>query len=300
MAESELPGRPSGPTPAFFQDPSMPRSVFFAAFAALSLSACAAEPGNAATARVAAPAKPAATAPAKPAAAKPGIGDDVIRAAVAKAIPGVKIDQIKPSSIPGYREVSISGRVVYVSLDGQYLLQGSLIRLADRTNLTDASEAVLRKSVLASANRDRRIVFPAANPRYRVTVFTDIDCGFCRKLHSEMAGLNAAGITVEYLFFPRAGINSDSYDKAVSVWCARDQRKALTDAKAERPVPEKTCANPIAADFELGRRVGVDGTPAIYLDDGTQIGGYLAPKEMLEKLQAHAAEKGTAAKLAGQ
>jgi thiol:disulfide interchange protein DsbC len=284
----------------------MPRSLFFAVLAALSLSACAAEPGNAPAARAASSAKPAATAKApallaKPAAtAKAAPGEAAIRAAVAKAIPGVKIDRIAPSPLPGFREVALNGRVVYVSDDGQLLVQGSLIRLADRHNLTDASEAVLRRGVLAAVGSDRRIEFPAARPLHRVTVFTDIDCGFCRKLHSQIAAYNAAGITVDYLFFPRAGIHSESYDKAVSVWCARDQRQALTDAKLDHPITKRTCANPVAADFELGQRVGVDGTPAIYLDDGTQIGGYLSPEEMLAALQRHAAEAAVAVpKLAG-
>ena len=285
----------------------MPRFLALAVLAALSLTACAAEPGNASTARTAA-AKPAGAAakvpvmlirpataavtaaPAAPA-GKVAPGDAAIRASVAKAIPGVKIDRIQPSPIPGYREVSLSGRIVYVSDDGKNLLQGSLVRLADRVNLTDESEAVLRRGVLASAGKGQRIVFPAAKERYRVTVFTDIDCGFCRKLHAEMPKYNAAGVTVEYLFFPRTGINSESYDKAVSVWCARDQRQALTDAKADRPVPKRTCSNPVAADFELGQRAGVDGTPAIYLDDGTQIGGFLTPEEMTTSLDRHAAGK---------
>ena len=218
----------------------------------------------------------------------PASGDAALRAAVAKAIPNVAIDSVRPSVIPGYREVAIGGRVVYVSADGKYLVQGSLIELASRDNLTEASEGALRKVSLDAVPRDRRIVFSAPNPKYRVTVFTDIDCGYCRKMHAQIADYMKAGISVEYLFFPRAGLSSESYTKAQNVWCAKDRRKALTDAKADRPVTKATCPNPIAMDYALGRKVGVDGTPAIYGPDGTQLGGYLPPAEMLARLNRQA------------
>jgi len=162
--------------------------------------------------------------------------------------------------------------------------------LSSRDNLTAASEGVLRRGVLDAVPRERRIIFSPAKPKYRITVFTDIDCGYCRKMHTQIADYNKAGISVEYLFFPRAGVPSESYTKAVNVWCAADQRKALTDAKADRPVAKKTCANPVAMDYELGQKIGVDGTPAIYAADGTQLGGYLAPAEMLARLDRQAAK----------
>lgn len=228
------------------------------------------------------------TRPANPA-PTPSASDTLVRNALAKAIPGIKIDSVRSSPIPGYREVAVNGKVIYVSADGKYLMQGQLVELATRDNLTAISEGALRKGLLDAAGKDRRIIFSPPNPKYRVTVFTDIDCGYCRKLHSQIAAYNKAGISVEYLFFPRAGINSEPYNQAVSVWCAADQRKALTDAKADRPVPKKTCPNPVAKDFELGRLVGVDGTPAIYAPDGTQIGGYLSPQEMADVLSRQAA-----------
>lgn len=228
------------------------------------------------------------TRPANPAPAA-SASDTLVRNALTKAIPGIKIDSIRSSPIPGYREVAVNGKVIYVSADGKYLMQGQLVELATRDNLTAISEGALRKGLLDAVGKDRRIIFSPANPKYRVTVFTDIDCGYCRKLHSQIAAYNKAGISVEYLFFPRAGINSEPYNQAVSVWCAADQRKALTDAKADRPVPKRTCPNPVAKDFELGRLVGVDGTPAIFGPDGTQIGGYLSPQEMAEVLGRQAA-----------
>jgi len=222
--------------------------------------------------------------------------DLVVRAAVLKAVPGAVIDSIKPSVLPGYREVAINGRVIYVTTDGKYLIQGSLIDLATRSNLTEASEGVLRRAVLDAVPRDRRIIFAPAKPKYRITVFTDIDCGYCRKMHTQIADYMKAGISVEYLFFPRAGIGSESFTKAVNVWCAPDRRQALTDAKADRKVAKRTCANPITMDYALGQKIGVDGTPAIFAADGTQLGGYLSPTEMLARLDRQANVKAVAAK----
>jgi thiol:disulfide interchange protein DsbC len=280
----------------------MLRTTFLALLGTLSLTACAAEPSGAAAGKPTA-AKPAATAAAKAAApaGKPG-SDALIRQVVAKAVPDIEIGTIRPAPMPGFREVALGGRVVYVSDDGKHLMQGTLIRLTDRSNLTESSEAVLRRDMLAAVGKERRIVFPAKVQKHKVTVFTDIDCGYCRKLHSEIAKYNAEGITVEYLFFPRAGINSESYDKAVSVWCAADRNQALTDAKLDKPIKPRTCANPVAAEYELGQKVGVDGTPALYLDDGTQIGGYVPPDELLKRIEDHEAEvrEASAGKLAGR
>jgi thiol:disulfide interchange protein DsbC len=238
------------------------------------------------------------TKPSPPAAATPAANstDAVVRTAIQKAVPGAVIDSIKPSVIPGYREVAIAGRIVYVTADGKYLMQGSLIDLGTRNNLTEASEAVLRRAVLDAVPRDRRIIFAPAKPKYRITVFTDIDCGYCRKMHTQIADYMKAGISVEYLFFPRAGIGSESFTKAVNVWCAPDRRKALTDAKADRKVEKRTCANPITMDYALGQKIGVDGTPAIYAADGTQLGGYLSVADMLTRLDRQATAKAVAAK----
>ena len=278
----------------------MLRHFLFALLGTISLTACAAEPSPAAAAGRAATAPATRQLAAKPAGATGS--DALVRQAVAAAIPKVEIGSIRPAPVAGFKEVALGGRVVYVSDDGKHLFQGTLIRLGDRANLTESSEAVLRRGVLAAAGKDRRIVFPAKVQKHKVTVFTDIDCAYCRKLHSEIAQINAKGITVEYMFFPRAGINSESYDKAVAVWCAKDRNQALTDAKLDKPIPPRTCANPVAAEYELGQKVGVDGTPAMYLDDGTQVGGYLPPDELLQRIEDHEAEvrQAKAAALAGR
>lgn len=219
-----------------------------------------------------------------PATATANSGDATIRAAIAKAMPNAEVDTIKPSVIAGFREVAVGGRVIYVSADGRYLIQGSLFDLNSRTSLTESSEAVIRRGILAKVGPERRIIFAAAKPKYRITVFTDIDCGYCRKMHQQIAQYNSLGISVEYLFYPRAGMGSEAANKAINVWCAADRRKAMTDAKNDRPVPNKTCTNPIAADYALGQKMGFDGTPAIYAADGSQVGGYVAPAQMLATL----------------
>lgn len=239
-----------------------------------------------ACAQPAAPAKPASAtkAPAAKTAAAPA-NEPAIRAALLKAAPGVKITSINPSPIAGFKEVVVDGRVLYVSTDGKYLLQGSLINLDTRTNLTEASEAVLRRALLDAVPASRKISFAPANPKYRVTVFTDIDCGFCRKMHNQVNEYNKLGIAIDYLFFPRAGIGSDSFQKAVNVWCAPDRKVAMTMAKNDRSLPKKNCTNYVTMDYRLGMQVGVEGTPAVYTANGMSIGGYLSPQDMLKSLQ---------------
>ena len=243
-----------------------------------SLTACAAEP----------PAKPAAAA----SAAKTGapVNEAALRAAMKEVAPEAEVTHISDSPIPGFKEVALGTRIVYVSNDGKRLIQGALFDVPTRENLTQASESVLRKGLLAAVGADRRIVFAADKPRHTVTVFTDIDCGYCRKLHEQIALYNRLGITVEYLFYPRSGLSGESFDKAVAVWCAPDRRKAMTAAKAGKVLPKGTCTNPVTQDYDLGRRMGLEGTPAIYATNGEQLGGYVEPAAMLARLDEIAAK----------
>jgi thiol:disulfide interchange protein DsbC len=212
-----------------------------------------------------------------------------VRAALQTLVPDVKVDRLRPAPVPGFHEVVLSGQVLYVSNDGKYLLQGSLFEVGTRTDLTERARAELRREVLATIGKEQRIVFGPADAKHRVTVFTDIDCGYCRRLHGQIKEYNDAGIAVEYLFFPRAGVGSESYDKAVSVWCATDRHQALTEAKAGSELPKRECSNPVTMEFNLGQRIGVEGTPAVYNAEGVQIGGYLPPDQMLQRLEQLAA-----------
>ena len=207
-----------------------------------------------------------------------------VQDAIKTLVPDARIDSITRSELPGFYEVVLGGQPLYVSADGRYLVSGALWDIGAKRNLTEARLAGLRKSTLDAVGADQRIIYPASQPKHVITVFTDIDCGYCRRLHQQMAEYNNAGITVEYLFFPRAGIGSESYDKAVSVWCAADRNAALTKAKNGEPVENKTCTNPLASQFDLGHKVGVSGTPAVIAEDGTQIGGYLTPEQMIARL----------------
>lgn len=209
-----------------------------------------------------------------------------VESAIKSLVPAAKIDSISESQVPNFYQVVLQGQVVYISADGKYLFQGSVFDIPNKTDLTEAAKAGLRRGALAAVGPERRIIFPAKNEKYAVTVFTDIDCGYCRRMHGEMAEYNKRGISVEYLFFPRAGVGSEAYDKAVSVWCAADRNKALTIAKSGDKLESKTCDNPVAADYELGQQVGVSGTPAVYAKDGTQLGGYLPPEQLLQRLDA--------------
>ena len=215
-------------------------------------------------------------------------GESAVRGAIETLVPNAKIDSVSESVVPNLYEVTIEGRVVYVTADGRYLIQGSLFDIPNRVDVTEASRSKVRREALAQVTTGR-IVFAPPNPKYTLTVFTDIDCGYCRKMHEHMTEYNSAGIAIEYLFFPRAGINSESYQKAVSVYCSTNQQKAMTDAKAGQPLDIKECENPIADQFTLSQQIGVTGTPAVFTEDGTQLGGYMPPDQLLQRLEAMAA-----------
>ncbi len=216
--------------------------------------------------------------------------DDNVRAAIKKLVPNAKVEKIEPSPITGYSQAIIGGQLVYVSNDGRYVLQGTLYDADAKIDLTAARMSREHVARLDAYPTDKRFVFkPKGAVKHRITVFTDIDCGYCRKMHQHIAEYNERGIQVDYLFFPRSGPGTASFDKAVSVWCAKDRNQAFTDAKAgQNPAPLK-CDNPITEQYQLGLSVGVDGTPAVYAPDGSKIGGYLTPDQLQAQLERVAA-----------
>jgi len=218
--------------------------------------------------------------------------DAKVRAAIQSLVPQATIDSIAEAKLPGFYEVVLSGQVLYVSADGKFLLQGMLYDIANRIDLTEGSRASMRVKALAKdAGPEKRIAYAPDKPKHVVTVFTDIDCGYCRRMHAQIPEYNALGISIEYLFFPRAGAGSEAWQKAVSVWCSDDRQQALTDAKAGKEIDRKECANPIEEEYALGNRIGVTGTPMVIATDGTQLGGYLPPEQMLARLEQLAAAK---------
>ena len=247
-----------------------------------SLSACAQapQPGTAA-------AKPAATpAVAKAGVAKANSADGRARQALQTLNPQIQIDYVGASALPGFREAIVGGQVVLVSDDGRYLVQGQVLDMENKTELTQGSPALAkyRRDLLDSIKAKDRIVFAPPNPKYTIDVFTDVECGYCRKLHSEIAEYNRLGIEVQYMAFPRMGLGSQDHRDMISVWCASDRKQALTDAKSDKPIAAKDCKSPVDMEYHIGQRLGISGTPAIFAPDGTQLGGYLPPQQLREAL----------------
>jgi len=217
-----------------------------------------------------------------------------VRAAVEGIGPGIEVQSIAPAPIPGYYQVIASGRMVYVSADGHYMLNGNLVDLQKKTDLSAAAWSGMRKAELAKVPDSQRLIYSPANPKHKITVFTDVDCGFCRQLHAHINEFNKQGIAVEYVFWPREGVkttagnDTPSYTKAVSVWCAADRKSAFDSAMSGAAVKTASCANPVKDEFELGERLGVNGTPTIVNENGDVIGGYLTPEQMLKALSAPA------------
>jgi len=261
------------------------KRILFTLIAVISLSACAQ------------PASPPATADKPVVQSTPTTGSKVIgtpearaREALRKVNPQIKIEMIGAAPIAGFREAIVSGQVVYVSDDGKYLLQGTLYDIENKKNLGEASLAKLRARLLKSIPASDRIVFAPQNSKHTVIVFTDIECSYCRKFHDEIAEYNRQGIAVEYLAFPRAGLGSANFKNMVSVWCSSDKKKALTDAKKDKPLLAKNCKNPVTMQYDLGLRMGLTGTPMILSKDGTLLGGYLPPAQLRAALEKHATD----------
>lgn len=214
-------------------------------------------------------------------------GDDAkARAAVARLVPDATIESIAPAPMAGWYTAVVNGSDVYVSADGEYLLSGALWRVAQKENLTELARADRRREAIAALPADHKISFAAEQPRHAVTVFTAIDCGYCRKLHEQVGAYNQAGISVEYVLFPRGGLQSPAYQESVSVWCADDRRNALTLAKRGEPVEPKICPNPIADNLALAQKLGLTSTPTIVASDGTVMLGFVPPAELSQRLDA--------------
>lgn len=262
----------------------------FALLCALSVSACAqSKPADADKAAAPEAGKAAGAASGKQADTPK---EAMIRAALKAIDPRVVPDRIAPAPMPGFQEVIVSGQVIYFSDDGRYMLQGSLYDVKAKKDLSQIGLSVLRREALSKVPVSERIVFaPVGIRKHSVSVFTDIECGYCQKLHSEIAEYNKLGIAIEYLAFPRAGLASQDALAMESVWCSADRRKALTDAKNGRPVPPKRCDNPVAAQYKIGQQIGLQGTPMIINSDGVALPGYLPPDKLLEALDKLAAEE---------
>lgn len=261
------------------------RLLFASAIAIASLTACA-KPMAAETTK-AAEAKPAAQ-PVASASVKAAAGSPEARAidVLHKSNPNLRIDRAGAAPMAGFRELVVNGQTLYVSDDGRYVMQGSLYDTTAKKDLSEATMARLRREELAKVPVSQRIVFAPTNPKYTVSVFTDYECGYCRKLHSEIAAYNKAGIAVEYLAFPRMGMASEDAEIMADIWCATDRNKALTDAKNGKLPARKRCTSPVAKHYSMGQRAGLKGTPMIIAANGQAAPGYLAPADLLQWLQS--------------
>jgi len=210
------------------------------------------------------------------------------RVALVKLLPaGAKIEDLKPSPIAGIYEFVQGADVSYITADGKYFLDGNLYDMATRENLTEALRTHARLAMINAVPESQMLIFSPKNPLYTITVFTDVDCAYCRKLHREMAELNRLGVRVRYMFYPRTGPNTDSWKKAEVVWCSANRNEALTLAKLGGKLDmSKTCdANPVAREYALGQSIGVRGTPAILTENGNYISGYMPPRELLQEIK---------------
>ncbi|MBE2292739.1 MAG: thioredoxin fold domain-containing protein [Xanthomonadales bacterium] len=265
------------------------RIIAAALLCAISLGACAQPASPAAQAQPGA-AKPAAGAAAAQSgqASAAGSPEAKVRDALRLIVPEAP-DYIGAAPFPGFREVLLGGQVLYVSDDGRYLIQSQPFDLQERKPASSDGLMEYRASLVASIPEQDRIVFAPPNPRHTVTVFTDIECGYCRRMHQQIAEYNKLGIAVEYVAFPRMGPASQDWVDMESVWCADDRKGALSNAKAGKPVSKKRCDNPVEMQYQVGQRAGVTGTPAVFAADGSQLGGYLPPQQMLQVLDGNKA-----------
>ena len=204
---------------------------------------------------------------------------------------GLVVEKVEATAVPGIALLITNQGLFYSSYDGDYFIQGKVYSLVSEvTDLAEESLAKLRLSGMEEF-KDDMIVFKAENEKYVVTAFTDITCGYCRKMHKQMADYNNRGITFRYLAYPRSGIRDQTGDYSQgfkdlrSIWCADDPQTAMTHAKDNRKVAYRVCDKPIEAEFNFGRQIGVNGTPALVLSNGVMVPGYQAPAQLEQLLK---------------
>lgn len=221
----------------------------------------------------------------------PGKGD--VRAEIARRLE-INVEDIRPSPIDGLYEVRSGAEVGYVSTDGRFYVDGDVFDMQSRANLTEASRQQGRVALLAQVNdRDAIIFSPAGAAKYTLTVFTDVDCTYCRRLHQEMGELNRLGIRVRYLMYPRGGVGTEAWSKAEAVWCSADRKDALTRAKRGETIKAGRCETPVAAQYALGQQLGIRGTPGIFTDQGDYLAGYLPAAQLAAYLASPANAAGS-------
>jgi thiol:disulfide interchange protein DsbC len=227
-------------------------------------------------------ANPVSAQPAQPAPA--GKADP--RADIVKKIDGLKLEDVRMTPVNGLYEITKGSEVSYTTSDGRYVILGDMFDIDGDQNLSENRRRTIRQRLIDTVPESEMLVFSPKNPKYTITVFTDIDCGYCRRLHSQIAEYNRLGIRVRYLFYPRTGPDTDSWHKAESVWCASNRNDALTRAKNGEDIKSPKCPTDIVKrDWELGHKLAVEGTPAIFLASGEMLPGYAPPGTLLQYLK---------------
>jgi len=213
--------------------------------------------------------------------------EEQLRKNMARIAPEMEITSIAESVMPGVYELVSGAQVYYLTPDGRYMLEGSIIDLEKRVDISEQRRGLLQMDVINQIPEEQMLVFnnEAGDAERSITVFTDTDCGYCQKLHQEIGAITDANIRVRYLLFPRAGIDSASSRELQSVWCSDDQQAAMTIAKTGGQVPDATCTNPIESHMGIARQVGLRGTPLIYLDNGTKIPGYQPAAQLIQQIE---------------
>ena len=210
------------------------------------------------------------------------------RVALLKLLPaGSKLEDLRPSPIAGIYEFTQGAEVSYLTADGKYFIDGNLYDMKSRNNLTEALRTHARLALINAVPESEMLIFSPPNPKYTITVFTDVDCAYCRKLHSQMAELNRLGFAFATCSFRGPDPGTESWKKAEVVWCSANRNEALTRAKAGATLDmNKICApTPVKREYELGESIGVRGTPAIITENGDYISGYMEPRELLDQLK---------------
>lgn len=192
---------------------------------------------------------------------------------------------IAETPINGLLQVRLGSEIVYMTEDARFLVQGRVLDLDTRVDLTDQARSELRRELIANIDEEALISYGPEDAEHELLVFTDVDCGFCRKLHQEIAEYNEAGIRIRYLAFPRAGAASQTFAKMESVWCASDPNAAMDIAKAGGEPEPATCESPVNDQYQLGQSVGVTGTPALVTTNGDLIPGYVPPDDLRSRLE---------------
>jgi thiol:disulfide interchange protein DsbC len=208
------------------------------------------------------------------------------RAIIVKKVDGIRLEDVRMSPVSGVYEVTKDADISYLSSDGRYAILGDLIDLDTDANISENRRRGIRARMLETVPESEMLVFSPKDPKYTITVFTDIDCGYCRRLHSQIAEYNRLGIRVRYMFFPRTGPDTESWHKAEAVWCSSNRNEALTRAKNGENLKAPNCpAEIVKRDYELGTKLNVTGTPAIFLASGEMLPGYAPPNELVNYLK---------------